>query len=304
MNILPPFEGLVAFEAALRHRSMTLAAHELRLTQSAVSHRLKKLETFIGTPLLERTGTGLTTTAAGAILRDEVIKLLDELTSLRARSRAAIRPAKLRIGAGAALAQYWLIRRLPRFASAYPDIAAEIVTADTEAQGRAGDVDVQILWLPKTTARSTSTQRLLFDEHVFPVAAPRLLTQDGTFVSVSALALMPIIHKGPATRHDSAEWQWQTWFDRLGLTANVPKGLRFESISLSLAAAIEGVGVALGRSLLVKDAIADNRLCRVLPEEWDMPSSKAHVIRWPAVLCGDTRIERFIAWLSSEVGHT
>jgi hypothetical protein len=84
--------------------------------------------------------------------------------------------------------------------------------------------------------------------------------------------------------------------------ANVPLGLRFEAISMSLAAAIEGVGVALGRSLLVQDAIADNRLCRVFPSEWDMPSSKVHVIRWASVLSGDTRVGRFLEWISSEIG--
>ena len=56
MRALPPFDGLIAFDAALRHRSMTLAAGELGLTQSAISHRLKRLEAFVGAPLLEPYG--------------------------------------------------------------------------------------------------------------------------------------------------------------------------------------------------------------------------------------------------------
>jgi LysR family transcriptional regulator, glycine cleavage system transcriptional activator len=96
MRTLPPFDGLVAFEAASRHGSVTLAANELRLTQSAISHRLKKLETFVGTPLFERTRSGLTPTSAGDAMRGEIIKLLDNMAGLRARSRAAARPAALR----------------------------------------------------------------------------------------------------------------------------------------------------------------------------------------------------------------
>ena len=70
MRALPPFDGLIAFDAALRHRSMTLAAAELGLTQSAISHRLKRLETFVGAPLLNRTGVGLLPTPAGTTLAE------------------------------------------------------------------------------------------------------------------------------------------------------------------------------------------------------------------------------------------
>jgi LysR family glycine cleavage system transcriptional activator len=72
---------------------------------------------------------------------------------------------------------------------------------------------------------------------------------------------------------------------------------------MALAAALDGAGIALGRSLLVHDAIAEYRLCRVLPSDWDMPSSKAHFVRWPAVLTGDKRVARFTTWIASEVAR-
>ena len=172
MRALPPFDGLIAFDAALRHRSMTRAAGELGLTQSAISHRLKKLEGFVGTRLLDRTGGGLLPTAAGVTLAEGLGRLLDEMAELRARSRASVRPLALKIGLGSALANYWLVRRLPAFASAYPEIAIELCIVEGDVQARALDLDVQIRWLPKAGARATSTQRLLFDEMVFPVASP------------------------------------------------------------------------------------------------------------------------------------
>jgi LysR family transcriptional regulator, glycine cleavage system transcriptional activator len=301
MRTLPPFDGLVAFEAAVRHRSMTLAANELRLTQSAISHRLKKLEAFVGAPLLDRTRSGLAPTPAGVALRSEVIKLLDDMAGLRARSRAATKAASLRVGVSHALSHYWLIRRLPRFVAECPDITIEMIDTNTEAQARAADVDLQILWLPKGMARSTSTQRLLFEESVFPVAAPNLLPSGKPLHDITALADLPLLHKGVARRQDSAEWSWHAWFERLELGLKVPAGLRFDTISMSLAAALDGAGVALGRSLLVHDALADGRLVRVLPTEWDVPSSKVHVIRWPIVLSEDARVRRFTAWTIGEV---
>jgi LysR family transcriptional regulator, glycine cleavage system transcriptional activator len=302
MRALPPFDALVAFESIARLGSVTLAANELRLTQSAVSHRLKRLESFMGAVLLDRHRTGLTPTPAGDVLRSEVVKLLDDMAALRARSRVAGQSSVLRAGGRAALSHYWLIRRLPRFTAAHPDIKIEIIDINTEAQARAGDVDAQIRWLPKASALSTSTQRILFEESVLPVAAPHLLPGGSSLSDVAMLANLPLLHKGPPGRQDGAEWSWASWFDRLGLDVTVPDGLRFDTISMSLAAALDGAGVALGRTLLVHDAMNEGRLVRILPAKWDMPSSKVHVIRWPAVLSGDARVTRFTAWIMGEIG--
>jgi LysR family glycine cleavage system transcriptional activator len=71
-------------------------------------------------------------------------------------------------------------------------------------------------------------------------------------------------------------------------------------IGTAIAAALQGAGVVLARSLLVRDALAENRLCRVLPDNWDMPSSKAHVVRWPSALTQDRRVQKFVTWLTHE----
>jgi LysR family glycine cleavage system transcriptional activator len=79
MRSLPPFDALVAFDTALRLRSMTRAAAELGMTQSAVSHRLRRLEAYVGAPLLHRSSTGLSATPAGATLATGLADLLDGL---------------------------------------------------------------------------------------------------------------------------------------------------------------------------------------------------------------------------------
>jgi LysR family glycine cleavage system transcriptional activator len=304
MRALPPFDGLIAFDAALRLRSMTRAADELGLTQSAVSHRLRKLEAFVGAPLLKRTATGLTPTPAGASLADGLSGLLDEMAELRARSRAAAHPATLKVGVGAALADYWLVRRLPQFAALHSDIHLELVIIESEAQARAKDLDIHIVWLPSAIARAQSTQRPLFREQVFPVALARVLPRGRTLRDVTALAGLPILHKGPSGRNGGAEWSWDVWFERLGIDGPAPGGLRFDTIGTAIAAALQGAGVALARSLLVHDALAEKRLALVLPETWSMPSSKAHIVRWPAALAGDSRVAKFVAWLSREANET
>ncbi|QCI68724.1 LysR substrate-binding domain-containing protein [Phreatobacter stygius] len=303
MRSLPPFDALVAFDTTLRHRSMTLAAAELGITQSAISHRLRRLESFIGAPLLSRTSAGLYATPTGAALAAGLADLLDGLADLRARCRVASAPAGLRVGVGAALADNWLVRRLPGFAQTYPAIAVELSIVETAAQAGAPDVDVQVLWLPAATARAASTQRLLFQEQVFPVCHPGLLP-DGPLVDPAGLARLPLLHKGPAGRPGGAEWSWSAWFERLGIAGPPPAGLRFGTVGTAIAAALQGAGVVLARSLLVHDALAEGRLVRVLPESWDMASSKAHLVRWPGALTGDPRVRQFVTWLTAEADRT
>lgn len=305
MRSLPPFDALVAFDTALRLRSMTRAAAELGMTQSAVSHRLRRLEAYVGAPLLHRSSTGLSATPAGTTLATGLADLLDGLADLRARCRAVAAPSGLRVGVGAALADYWLVKRLPAFAAARAGLEVELTIVESEADLRAADIDVHILWQPAATARSSSTQRLLFREQVFPVCVPGLLPGGRTLRDPGALATLPLLHKGTPGRGQGAEWSWPVWFGRLGIAGKPPAAaLRFGNIHTAIGAALQGAGVVMARSLLVHDALKDGRLVRVLPSSWDMPSSKAHVVRWPAALTGDERVRRFVAWVVAEAERT
>jgi len=298
MRALPPLDALVAFEAVLRHGSMTAAAAELGVTQSAVSHRLRRLEAFVGTPLLLRLHSGLTPTAAGTALAEGLAEVLTGMAGLRARCRAATAPARLRVGVGAALAQHWLVRRLPDFVTAHPEIDVELALLTSCGEVRAANLDVRLLWLPAADARASSTQNPLPREKVFPVCRPELLPSGRPLAEPRAIVQLPLLHKGQESGPDAApEWTWRTWFARLGLGAPVPRGLRFDDIGPAIGGALEGTGVVLGRSLLCADALADSRLARVLAPQWDVPSGKISVATWPIAGIGDSRIQAFVRWI-------
>lgn len=308
MRPLPPFDALIAFDAVLRLGSMTAAAEELGITQSAVSHRLRRLETFLGTDLLLRRRAGLTPTPAGAALAEGLGDVFESMASLRERSRQAAHPARLRVGLGAALAQHWLMRRLPDFSRRHPGIEIELAVFTTRAQAeaRGGDLDLRIHWVKPDEARNSSTQRLLFREQVFPVCAPSVLKKP--LREPTNLAELPLLYKSAETRQgeakQGAEWEWTTWFQRLGIKARPKPRLHFEEIGLAIAAALEGGGVALGRSLLVHDALTEGRLIRPLGDGWSLPSSKVHLARWPAARSRDLRLHAFIDWLTAEAART
>jgi LysR family glycine cleavage system transcriptional activator len=303
MDRLPPFDALVAFEAAVRRRSMTAAACELGVTQSAVSHRIRRLEAFMGAALLFRRNAGLEPTAAGAALADDTRELLAQMGRLRAGC-VQVGADRLRVGVGAALAQAWMVRRLPKFAADNPDVSIELTIVDAEAASASSDLDVRLSWVPADELRATSTQRPLFRERVFPVCHPSLAPAGFAPGDLRLLSHAPLLHKGAPGRAASPEWSWPAWLERLGLSPRPRETLRFASIDLALAAALEGAGVVLARTLLVHDALADGRLVRVLPAAWDMPCYKAYLMRWPAARREDSRVRRFVAWLAQAAAET
>jgi LysR family transcriptional regulator, glycine cleavage system transcriptional activator len=304
MSRLPPFDALIAFDAAVRYGSMTLAAAELGLTQSAVSHRVRRLETFMGATLLQRHNVGLLPTPAGEAILEGLTKLIDDAGALRARCQFAAAPGRLRVGIGAALADNWLVRRLPEFISLNPHSSVELVVIENQTPELMADLDVRILWVPGSELRATSTQQPLFQERVFPVCHPGLLPPNFVVGDASVLTTLPLLHKGAAGRGTSAEWSWPAWFDRLGLHPRAKEGIRFASIGPAIAAAHEGAGVVLARSMLVDDALKEGRLVRIFAPHEDMPSSKAHVVSWPSRLRNNERVKAFTSWLVKKAQET
>jgi LysR family transcriptional regulator, glycine cleavage system transcriptional activator len=304
MTAQPPFDALIAFEAVYRLGSATAAAQDLGMTQSAVSHRLRRLEDFMGVPLLVQAQGGMKPTAAGEALVSGLAELLSGLGELRARCRAAAGNGALRVGISAALADFWLVARLPLFNARHPTMPIELIIVESAALAATVDLDVTVHWLPEGEARETSTQRMLFREDVFPVCHPRLLPR-APLDDPTRIVDLPLIHKG--TSDDAAggaEWAWTAWFARFGLNAPPPMALRCANIATAISAALQGSGVALVRSLPARDALADGRLIRVLPETWDMPSTKVHPVRWPVALASDARVKAFVAWLVEVAGET
>lgn len=305
MRSLPPFDALVAFEAVLRHGSMTLAGADLGVTQSAVSHRLRRLEAFVGTPLLQRLNRSLAPTPAGVALAEGFAEVLAGMASLRTRCQSATVPERLQVGVGSAVAQYWLVRRLPAFMQAHPDIDVELALLPNCDAVQTASLDVRLLWLPVTEARISSTHCLFPHESVFPVCRPDLLRDEVAPGDLGSLLRLPLLHKGQDTGLSiSSEWAWRTWFARLGYAAPVPRGLRLNDIGPAIGSALEGSGVVLARSLLCADALAEGRLTRVLSPDWDMPSGKVQVAVWTGAQVGDARVRTFVRWVVEAAGRS
>lgn len=297
---LPPFGPLVAFDAVTRHRSFTRAADELGLTQSAVSHQVRRLEEFFGAKLIRRLNPGVEPNDEGAKLHDGLSVLLDGLAGLEAELRPRSGGRTLRVGASSSLAAWWLVRRLKGFRARHPEIEIDLVPVHSDTPA-AKSLDVRIMWTTLAEARASALQAPLFRERVFPVCAPSLLPGGKPLDHPAALLDLPLIQKGGAPM---GEWRWAYWFRKLGLKRAEPRDLVLGDIGLCLTAAAEGAGVAIGRSLLVADAIGDGRLIPALAAAPDVMSTKVHVARWRQGLAGDRSTRILVGWLARAAEET
>jgi LysR family glycine cleavage system transcriptional activator len=297
MRRLPPFAELVAFEAVARHQSFTRAASELCITQSAVSHRVRRLEKHFGTALIQRLNPGVKLTDAGEALLPDLVQLLNGLEELSAR-----RERRLRVAAAGALCNWWLTRRLSAFMRERPGLSIELVPIDNVSTP-IPHVDVRILWLDDGERGTRATQTQLATERILPVCAPQLLPDRRSPVDASALPGMTLLHKAP---HGTGEWSWSVWFEHLALGRYKRRGgeLRFTDPGLLLGAAVDGAGVALGRSLLVHDALADGRLVIPVGKFDPIASKRKHVVRWRRAASDDPDVQAFVAWLVTQAEAT
>jgi LysR family transcriptional regulator, glycine cleavage system transcriptional activator len=297
---LPPFGPLIAFDAVARHRSFTRAADELGVTQSAVSHQVRRLEEFLGVQLLKRLNPGVELSDDGAKLQGELATLLDGIAGLEPSLRRRPGRQTLRLGAGSSLAAWWLVRRLRTFRALHSEIEIDFVPVESEAVGEPS-LDVRILWTTLAESRATSLQAPLFRERVFPVCAPSILPRGRPLSDPAALLDLPLIQKGHTPL---GEWSWAYWFRKLGFKRAEPRGLVLGDMGLCLTAAVEGAGVAIGRSLLVADAISDGRLVPALATAPQVLSTKVHIARWSQDLIGDCNTRILVSWLAQAAEET
>lgn len=260
---LPSLDSLRAYEAAARHLSFTKAAEELCVTQSALSHRVSDLEEELGLKLFRRLPRRLELSAEGETLAEGVRRGLAEIY----RSLAAI---DQRQGAGAltisvlpSFATRWLVPRLPGFRERHPGIDVRIAADSALADLRGGAADLALRF-GRGSYPGLQVIRLMGDA-VLPVCSPRLLEGQPPIKAPQDILRLPLLHDVVASS-DGSGADWPSWFQFAGAPdVTCHEGLRFNQALLTLEAAANGLGVALGRRSLISQDLDSGRLVEVLP---------------------------------------
>ncbi|MBR0669659.1 LysR substrate-binding domain-containing protein [Neoroseomonas soli] len=291
----PPTAALQAFEACARHLSVSRAAEELHLTQSAVSRQLAGLEALLGVRLFLRVRQRLALTTAGAAYAPQVRAAL-------ARIESATLEVLANQGAGGTLTlavqptfgTRWLMPRMPRFHAAHRRIVVNFrnyTTRPTPLDFAAEDVDAAIM-LDAAARQGVTCHPLVADRRV-PVCAPSLL-EGGRLTCVADLADHTLL------QHSTRPRAWSDWLTMVGATGvDGFRGPQFHHHAMVAAAAAQGLGIALMPRFLVVEELASG--CLVVPFDRPLDTGEAYMLAYAEASADLPALRMFRAWLLAEV---
>ncbi len=294
---LPPLSSLRAFEAVARHASFTKAAHELHVTQSAVSHQIRGLEDYLGIRLFRRSRRSVIMTEGGSglapVVRDSLLRVSEAVQRLREDEEGGA----LRVSVLQSFAVRWLLPRLPEFTAGHPGIQIWLSATSEVVDFTHDDADVAIR-LGRGGAKDLYSTPL-FLEKAFPVCSPALREAAGSPRGPSDILRQPMIQVIAEARGLG----WAEWFAAAGLPGAEPSdGPRFSNSGLAMQAALDGQGIALGRVALALDDLIAGRLVRLF--NIDCFSDAAYHLVCPEGQQQNRKIVAFRSWLVEKAGET
>ncbi|WP_192812881.1 LysR substrate-binding domain-containing protein [Rhizorhabdus wittichii] len=285
-----------AFESSARHLSFTRASIELNLTQSAVSHQIRQLEEMMGIKLFVRTGNDVRLTEAGQEYLDSVRNVLTNLQAATDRATGRRNDDTLIIAALGTFAVKCLLPNLQDFTARHPSVVLSIRTLFPFGRSDAEDFDVSIQYGREGDWPGFMSQRLTHEE-IFPVCSPRLI--EAGLRGPEDLTRFAIVRTtSPLILRDD----WPFWLRKAGVAdLPLPKEITCDLLYPSYQIAIEGLGVALGRSPVVKGDIASGRLTE--PFAIRLPSPLGYHAVYRRHHEDMPKVQRFLAWATTELAE-
>jgi LysR family glycine cleavage system transcriptional activator len=296
MSRLPSLNGLRAFEAAARHLSFTNAAAELNVTQTAISHQIRRLEEELGIPLFIRQNRSLVLTPAAQDYLPGIRAAFQDLRQATDRLLRKDDDRVLTVSTLASFAAKWLLPRLASFQETHPEIDVRITTSMELVDFRTDNVDAAIRY-GRGQWPDVRAVWLMADE-LFPVCSPALLKGQHPLREPKDLAHHTLLH----TSGYNDDWRlWMTAAD-LPIKATARQGLTFDMSFMTVQAAIDGLGVAVGRTSYVQDDIEKGRL--VVPFNIAMPANAGFYLVSPNATAHAPKLNAFEKWLVAATKQT
>jgi LysR family transcriptional regulator, glycine cleavage system transcriptional activator len=287
---------LRAFEVAARHRSLAKAAEELAVTPAAIHHQVKSLEENLGVTLFTRSGNNLALTQAAAAVLPTLEGAFDLLSLVTEQLKQYTREGMLRIATCPAFGQKWLVPRLSRFKSDFPQIDLRISNIDRLPELSNTEIDIAVFYshAPSVEQHEALIDLLLHDE-VFPVCSPSYRVEHH-LNNEEDLKLGQVIQDNQLMKERKIGWS--DWF-RSNVNPCTGDALQVDTTILAIESAIAGNGVVLAPSSLVQHDISVGRLVRLFKRSLASPGGY-HVAHLNAV-AEQPMVVAFREWLFAEV---
>ncbi len=287
--MLPPLNALRAFEAVARHKSFTRAAGELSVSQSAVSHQVRGLESALNLRLLSREGRSVELTREGRLLFADLSDSLARIRRALANLEAVRRATPLGVSVRPHFAMKWLAPRLSRFWQRHPGFDLRFYHTNEMADFTDAQLHVAVEW--RHLSEVSADARLLIPGNLTPACGPALLTGGNR-------PRKPEDLRRHALLHESDERSWLEWLAAAGVPGLQPARQAFyEDTNVRQQAAKEGEGFALVCPELVADEIAAGRL--VCPFDIRLETFSYYLLV-PPDRFEIPNVRKFVAWLANE----
>jgi DNA-binding transcriptional LysR family regulator len=277
MSKLPDLEGLAIFAKVAETRSFAAAAAELNLSKATVSKAVSRVETKLKTQLFNRTSRRIALTDAGRELSGRAARILAEGESAEdeALARSTAVRGEVRLAAPLSFGVSHLAPLLPKFLATYPEVSIDLHLSDALVDMIADGFDaaIRIGILPDS---SLIARRLCgMPRHL--VGSSKYLSRHGRPRHPLHLAEHVCIGYGHTTASDI--WHFK---HKNGKTATVrPAGpLRVNNGDAMMPVLLAGTGLGILPEFIVRDALADGRLEKLLPD-WSLPSGSVHWVTPP-----------------------
>jgi len=283
----PPFGCLIAFETVARRRNFSVAASELHLTPSAVSHQIAKLEQFLNMRLFERSARNVELTQPGEDYLRRVTGAMAAISAATDNARKGVRNS-LHVHSTPSFATLWLMPRLTDFAKAHPSISLSMSASVVHSDFAAGQTDIDIRYgapnWPQLTVRP------IFNEQIMPLASP-------AFIRRHRIATAEDLMRVPLIQSTVGVLQWPDWFASQNIThAPGSYAYRFDRAFMALDAAVQGLGVAFESTSIGEPLLRKGRLKPVFVPSAFLPV-QAHFLVYPARHAQRPEVVSFVDWL-------
>jgi LysR family glycine cleavage system transcriptional activator len=295
MHKLPSLIAVRTFEAAARLGSFALAADELGVTASAVSHQVRLLEVFVDIRLFHRIHRSVVLTDAGRRYAKEIALAFGHIAAAMQNIAKSGKSDILSIHSSPSFATQWLMPRLARFSTLHPDIDVRLHASHSDVD-LVQEFDVDIRYGTVLSATSTVTL-FLPEEIIVPLCAPALMEGSKPIRTPTDLRHHTLIHS------EVNLVSWRDWVrGKPKLQLDLKRGLRFDRSFMSIGAAVDGLGVCLESLLLAQREMDTGRL--VMPFGPDGVKIQGHNLAYLKSNAELPKISTFQTWLFSELSHT
>lgn len=286
-----PLKALQSFEAVGRCGSVTAAAIELDVSPGAISQQVRKLESFLGVTLLERSGRTAELTVWGRLYHREISKGFEQFAVAGQMLERARNENALVLSALSSVVNKWIGRRIFDWQMLHPSAQVRVIGRDREPRMGFDEVDFRISYGSDVLQHDHYTE--LFRDWVVPACSPALIGERR--LSAADLFRYPLVHV-EWERHFTPYPRWSEFAAKVGMPMKeVAPGLSFTLSSSAIDAAVNKRGVVLAQMSMIADELEAQTL--VIPVDIRIPLRESYFLAWDRSALQKAHGAEFREWM-------